>query len=146
MESAHLEAVYLSLLYLAVNRFLINKTQNIFFFTRWTWDYSIISSWEQPTSFITLHCGLSFWMSFTIFSIVSIDSSFVGSYIPFQLLIAGDCKNCRPICISRFLGVFVFWNANYKFIPYLFFALGYSLVFSSAWFKYYNNINVNNLI
>ena len=43
------------------------------------------ANWKQPTTSTTLYCRLSTWMSFTILSIVSINRSFIGIYVSFQL-------------------------------------------------------------
>ena len=47
--------------------------------------------WKQPMYFIILHCRLSSSKSLTILSIVSIDSSSVGTLFPFNLLRPTAC-------------------------------------------------------
>ena len=74
-------------------------------------------------------------MSFTIFSIVSKDNSFVGAIFTITYLYPTICWglhelpfNCRPICISRLWLVFVFKDAYHIISSSI---LGYSIKFSS---------------
>ena len=100
-------------------------------------------SWLRTMSFTTLHYGLLSWRSFTVFSIVSIDSSFVGAMSPFIKIQARIGFNCRlMICISRLLLVFVIGIQITRSIHNFFLNIRFFHIFlCMAWKQLYNWFN-----
>ena len=69
-------------------------------------------SWQENTSYLaSLHNGLPSWVIFTIFSIVSVDSSYVGVMflLNYAQLLVARTVNYKPIRVLRFVPLFVLW-------------------------------------
>ena len=113
--------------------------QNVFLFTP---PISVIcalnfrDSWPGATNFASFHWRLPIWKCNTIFSIVSIDNSFVK--VSFWLtwvspMAYWGLKMRRPFYITRFLVIFYelkLWNHSIIRSS----TLNYSIIFSSALF------------